>query len=91
MASILVLIGGFFQLYVIVIGGQAYPMSLFPGKDVLASSFLDGAVADYIPSLPEALLGIAGIAIAMTLVAVGSRMLKVLPESLEDPADAEHA
>lgn len=90
-ASILVLIGGFFQLYVIVIGGQAYPMSLFPGKDVLASSFLDGAVADYIPSLPEALLGIAGIAIAMTLVAVGSRMLKVLPESLEDPADAEHA
>ena len=90
-ASILVLIGGFFQLYVIVIGGQAYPMSLFPGKDVLASSFLDGVVADYIPSLPEALLGIAGVAIAMTLVAVGSRMLKVLPESLEDPADAEHA
>ena len=85
-ASILVLIGGFFQVYVIVIGGQAYPMNLFPGKEVLASSFFDGAVAAYTPTLAEALLGIAGIAVAMTLVAVGSRMLKVLPESLEDPA-----
>ncbi len=83
-ASILVLIGGFFQLYVIVIGGQAYPMSLFPGKEVLESSFFDGVVADYTPTLAEALLGIGGVAVAMTLVAIGSRMLKVLPETLED-------
>ena len=27
--------------------------------------------------------------VAMALVAVGARMLKVLPESLEDPADME--
>ena len=86
-ASIMVLIGGFIQIYVIVIGGQAYPMSLFPGKEVLASSFYDGVVASYTPTLAEGLLGVAGIAIAMTLVAVGARMLKVLPDSLEDPQE----
>ena len=85
-ASLLVLVGGFFQIYVIVIGGQAYPMNIFPGKEVLASSFYDGAVAAYTPTVAEALLGIAGVAVAMTLVAIGARMLKVLPESLEDPA-----
>jgi Ni/Fe-hydrogenase subunit HybB-like protein len=88
-ASLLVLIGGFFQVYVIVIGGQAYPMNLFPGKEVLTSSFFDGVVASYTPTIAEALLGIAGIAVSMTLVAIGSRMLRVLPESLEDPADGE--
>jgi len=88
-ASILVLIGGLFQVYVIVIGGQAYPMNMFPGKEVLESSFYDGVVASYVPSLPEALLGIGGVALAMTLVAIGARMLKVLPESLEDTVVAE--
>ncbi len=87
-ASVLVLIGGFFHIYNIVIGGQAYPMALFPDKEVVASSFFDGVVAHYSPTVAEALLGIAGVAIAMTIVAVGSRMLKVLPEQLEDPADA---
>ncbi|MCB1751886.1 MAG: polysulfide reductase NrfD [Gammaproteobacteria bacterium] len=86
-ASLMVLIGGFFQIYVIVIGGQAYPMNLFPGKEVLSSSFYDGVVAAYTPSLAEGMLGLAGVAIAMTLVAVGARMLKVLPESLEDPEE----
>ncbi len=86
-ASVFVLVGGFFQLYVIVIGGQAYPMSLFPGKEVVESSFYDGVVAGYTPSVPEALLGIAGVAVAMTLVAIGARMLKVLPDSLQDPED----
>lgn len=86
-ASILVLLGGFFQVYLIVIGGQAYPMSLFPGKEVVASSFFDGAVIHYTPSAAEALLGIAGIAVAMALVAIGARMLKVFPESLEDPEE----
>jgi len=86
-ASLLVLIGGFFQLYVIVIGGQAYPMSLFPGKEVIQSAFFDGVVASYVPSLPEALLGFGGIAVSMTLVAVGARMLLVLPETLEYPTD----
>lgn len=86
-ASILVLIGGFFQIYVIVIGGQAYPMSVFPGKEVLESSFYDGVVNTYVPTFPEAALGIGGIAVALTLVAIGARMFKVFPETLEDPSE----
>jgi Ni/Fe-hydrogenase subunit HybB-like protein len=86
-ASIAVLIGGFFQIYVIVIGGQAYPMSLFPGKEVLESGFFDGVVASYTPTFPEAALGVAGIAVALAMVAVGARLFKVFPETLEDPAN----
>ncbi|MEW8499614.1 MAG: NrfD/PsrC family molybdoenzyme membrane anchor subunit, partial [Candidatus Thiodiazotropha taylori] len=83
-ASIAVLIGGFFQIYVIVIGGQAYPMNLFPGKEVVESGFYDGQVMNYVPTLPEAALGVAGIAVALTMVAVGARVFKVFPETLED-------
>ncbi|MEW8028907.1 MAG: NrfD/PsrC family molybdoenzyme membrane anchor subunit [Candidatus Thiodiazotropha sp.] len=83
-ASIAVLIGGFFQIYIIVIGGQAYPMNLFPGKEVLETGFFDGQVANYVPTFPEAALGVAGIAVALTLVAIGARVIKVFPETLED-------
>ncbi len=83
-ASIAVLIGGFFQIYVIVIGGQAFPMSIFPGKEVVETGFFDGQVASYVPTLPEAALGIAGIAVALAMVAVGARVFKVFPETLED-------
>jgi molybdopterin-containing oxidoreductase family membrane subunit len=86
-ASLLVLLGGFFQVYVIVIGGQAYPMSLFPGKEVVESSFFDGVVNSYMPTLAEAMLGVGGIVVAMTIVAIVARMLPMLPDSLEDPAD----
>ena len=87
LASLLVLVGGFAQLYVIVIGGQAYPMSLFPGMEVVESGFFDGAVATYVPSVWEVLLGIGGTAAALALVAVGARMLKVFPATLEDPEE----
>ncbi|MEJ2609466.1 MAG: polysulfide reductase NrfD [Candidatus Thiodiazotropha sp.] len=83
-ASIAVLIGGFFQMYVIVIGGQAYPMTLFPGKEIVESGFFDGQVASYVPTFPEAALGVAGIAVALTMVAIGARLFKVFPETLED-------
>lgn len=84
-ASMLILVGGFCQIYVLLIGGQAYPLSLFPGYEVLQSSFYDGVVAAYSPSFWEAMLGIGGIAVALALVSIGARMLKVFPESLEDP------
>ncbi|MES9924007.1 MAG: NrfD/PsrC family molybdoenzyme membrane anchor subunit [Candidatus Thiodiazotropha endolucinida] len=83
-ASVAVLIGGFFQIYIIVIGGQAYPMNLFPGKEVIESGFFDGQVANYVPTFPEAALGVAGIAVALALVAIGARIIKVFPETLED-------
>jgi molybdopterin-containing oxidoreductase family membrane subunit len=86
-ASAFVLIGGFIQLYVIVIGGQAYPMNIFPGKEVLESAFYDGIVNSYVPTFAEAGLGVGGIAVALIMVAVGARMFKVFPETLEDPED----
>ena len=57
LASVLVILGGLAQLYVIVIGGQLYPMELFPGYEV-ASSFQDGVVSSYSPKWPELLLGL---------------------------------
>ncbi|MGB5439260.1 MAG: NrfD/PsrC family molybdoenzyme membrane anchor subunit [Gammaproteobacteria bacterium] len=82
-ASLLVIIGGLAQMYVIIIGGQAYPMELFPGKEV-TSSFFDGVVASYTPSLPEFVLGIGGVAVALAATVVGVRVLRFMPVSLAD-------
>jgi len=81
-------------MYVIIIGGQAYPMQLFPGKTILESGFYDGvggAVAAYAPSMPEVLLGVGGVAVAMMITAVGVRVLQFLPESLADKDVDPHA
>ena len=32
-ASAMIILGGFFQLYVFIIGGQAFPLNLFPGME----------------------------------------------------------
>jgi len=82
-SSLLVIIGGLAQMYVIIIGGQAYPLEMFPGKEV-SSSFFDGVVASYTPSLPEFVLGIGGVAIALAATVVGARVLRFLPASLAD-------
>jgi len=82
-SSLLVIIGGLAQIYVLLIGGQAYPLELFPGKEV-SSSFFDGVVASYTPSLPEVVLGIGGIALALAATIVGTRVLRFLPVSLAD-------
>lgn len=88
-ASLLVIIGGLAQVYVIIIGGQAYPMEMFPGKEVV-SSFGDGVVASYTPSLPEFVLGIGGVALALAATFVGVRVLRFLPVSLADEAVDPH-
>jgi molybdopterin-containing oxidoreductase family membrane subunit len=80
LASALFLIGGLAQMYVVIIGGQAYPLELFPGMEV-SSSFFDGAVALYRPSLPEALLGVSGISLAMLIVALALRLMPFLPRA----------
>jgi len=82
-SSLLVIIGGLAQIYVLIIGGQAYPLELFPGKEV-SSSFFDGVVASYSPSLPEVVLGLGGVAIALAATIVGTRVLRFLPVSLAD-------
>jgi molybdopterin-containing oxidoreductase family membrane subunit len=86
-ASLLVILGGLAIMYVIIIGGQAYPLNMFPDK-IVTSSFADGQVASYAPSLPEFLLGIGGIGIALLITAFAIRVLPFLPLSLAD-ADAD--
>jgi molybdopterin-containing oxidoreductase family membrane subunit len=82
-AAACVILGGLAQLYVLIIGGQAYPQLMFPEKEV-ASSFFDGVVAAYTPSLPEVALGAGGVALALALTAVALKVLPFLPKSLAD-------
>ena len=88
-ASVGVILGGLAQIYVIIIGGQAYPLVIFPGKEA-ASSVFDGVIAAYVPSLPEAALGIGGVALALVLTAVAIKLLPLLPRALAD-ADVARA
>ncbi len=81
LASCLIIIGAFGQLYVIIIGGQAYPLQMFPGMEV-SSSFYDGVAGSYFPSLPEFGLGLGGVALALLVVVVAVRVLPFLPASL---------
>ena len=82
-AAACVILGGLVQLYVLIIGGQAYPQMMFPGKEV-SSSFFDGVVASYAPSLPEVALGIGGVALALALTVLALKVLPFLPSSLAD-------
>jgi Ni/Fe-hydrogenase subunit HybB-like protein len=91
LASILVIVGAFSQLYVLIIGGQAWPLTLFPGMEV-SSSFYDGAIASYTPSLPEIGLGLGGVALAGLVVLFGIKLLRFLPTTLANAAiDPHHA
>lgn len=82
-ASFLFILGGLAQMYVIIIGGQAYPLNLFPGLEV-TSSFYDGQVAKYRASLPEVLLGLSGVSIAILLTGIAFKLLPFLPRPLRD-------
>jgi molybdopterin-containing oxidoreductase family membrane subunit len=87
-ASSLVVVGAFSLLYVFIIGGQVYPLEIFPGMEV-ASSFYDGKIDSYNPRWPEILLAFGGIGIAFTATTIGVRVLKFLPE--DDIAKLESA
>lgn len=82
-ASVLMLIGGVAHIYVIIIGGQSYPLSLFPGMEV-SSSFQDGQFANYVPTLPEFLLGLAGVSIAMFVTGFALKLLPFLPSPIKE-------
>lgn len=84
-ACALVILGGLAQMYVTLIGGQAYPQILFPGM-VESSSFFDGEIHPYTPSVPEVLLGLGGVGLAAAIVAVALRALALLPERLDHTA-----
>jgi molybdopterin-containing oxidoreductase family membrane subunit len=70
-------------MIVIIIGGQAYPLVVFPGK-VVNSGFFDGVVGSYTPSFPELTLGVSGLAIGLFLLAVALKIFCFLPSSLAD-------
>ncbi len=90
-AAALVIVGAFAQLYVILIGGQAYPLEIFPGYEVLSSGFFDGQIGTYSPSIWEITLGVGGVALALMIVTIAVRVLRFLPETLADAAVDPHA
>jgi len=81
-ASVAVVIGGLVQMYVIIIGGQAYPLVLFPGMQE-SSGFFDGAVASYTPSAYEFMLGLGGTGLALIIVVIAMRVLPFLPDRID--------
>jgi len=85
-ASLLVILGGFAFLYVFIIGGQAYPLNIFPGYQA-SSSFGDGQIATYHPSLYEFMLGFGGLAIAFIITTVSVRVLDFMPHDKPYIAD----
>lgn len=78
-AALLVVLGGHSQMYVTIIGGQAFPLDIFPGF-AESSSFYDGVVNSYTPSVWEFLLGIGGIAVAFLITTAAVRVLKFTPQ-----------
>jgi len=91
LASALAILGGFAHIYVIIVGGQSYPLMMFPGWEV-SSSFADGVITDYRASLPEVMLGLGGISIAALIILVGTKVLDFMPTDISDEDfDPEHA
>lgn len=77
-AALLVVVGALTQVYVLIIGGQVFPLELFPGYSV-TSTFYDGVIADYTPSLAELALGMGGMGLAVLVTLIGVRILPFVP------------
>ena len=84
-SSALIILGGFFQLYVIIISGQAFPLDLFPGYTE-SSSFQDGIISPYTPSMYEFMLGLGGIGISAVIYIFAIMILDFTPKSLDNEA-----
>jgi molybdopterin-containing oxidoreductase family membrane subunit len=89
-SAIMITVGALAQMYVTIIGGQAFPLELFPGYTE-QSSFFDGEIHAYTPSHWEWMLGIGGVAIALAMVTFAVKVLRMLPESLADEVVDPHA
>ena len=82
-AASLVLVGAFCQLYVLIIGGQVFPIDIVPGFTE-TSGFFDGVTAEYHPSLAEFGLGMGGVGLALLTYLIGARVLAFLPTAAFD-------
>ena len=78
-AACLVVVGGLCQLYGIIVGGQAAPLVIFPGKEVIEGALVAGEPAHYLASLSELLLGLGGVAVSGLILVVAVRVLRILP------------
>lgn len=87
-ACVLIVLGGMAQMYVTIIGAQAFPLDMFPGLKE-TSSFFDGEVHSYAPSVPELFLGLGGVAIALLVTTFAVKLLRLLPASLDDATVAK--
>jgi len=80
--SILILIGSFKAIYVIIIGGQAYPLTIFTDYKIVNSTFYDNVVHSYVPSIYEFGLGIGGVALALIIILIAIANLNFLPSQI---------
>ncbi len=88
LAVVLVILGGMAQMYVTIIGSQAYPLEMFPGY-VVSSSFGDGMVNAYQPSLSEWFLGFGSFALVGVMVLLALKWLAFVPERFDSFAPDE--
>lgn len=79
LASVFTILGGLAFLYVFIVGGQAYPLDMFPGMEV-KSTFFDGAIDPYAPSMPEILLSVGGFGLFFLLSLIAVRVLPFMPQ-----------
>lgn len=87
-ASLLVVLGGLAQMWVTIIGGQAWPLEIFPGYRV-SSSFQDGVINPYAPTLGEFVLGFGGFALAFVITLIAVRVLRFQPQGAAAGAGSE--
>ena len=77
--SLMVLVGGFFAVAVIIIGGQAFPLNIFPDHIILESSFYDNVIHSYTPYIFEFGLGVGGTSLALIIILILITNLKFIP------------
>ncbi len=77
--SIMIIVGGFFAVAVIIIGGQAFPLNIFPDHTIIESTFFDNGIHGYTPSIYEYGLGIGGTSLALIIILVLITNLKFIP------------
>ncbi|MCW5699053.1 MAG: polysulfide reductase NrfD, partial [Rhodospirillales bacterium] len=80
-------VGGLATIYVFMIAAQAFPQTILPGTTV-SSSFGDGAVAAYSPTLPEWLMGLGGVAVALLVLLAGCLLFRVVPAARRSTSTA---
>lgn len=78
LAALLVALGGIAFMYSTVIGGEVFPLELFPGKQVSSTAF-DGVVATYSPSFVELILALGGFGVTGVLLCMGTWVMPLLP------------